>query len=103
MTVISNHQQVMNSPEIIDILPSLRYICAKAECYLESHWADIISGSEDETEEEDTGKSCYSIYSRLNDQESSLWALDAISLFQQLRRSHKDGASRYSRSERKPN
>jgi nicotianamine synthase len=48
--------QIVNDVQIVEIIPSLRYICAKAESHLESHWAEIISGSQNESEEEDSGR-----------------------------------------------
>jgi nicotianamine synthase len=53
----ANRAQVLNNPEIIEILPGLRCICAEAEGYLESHWADIIIGTENQFQDEDKGKS----------------------------------------------
>jgi nicotianamine synthase len=53
----ANRAQVLNNPEIIEILPGLRRICAEAEGYLESHWADIIIGTENQFQDEDTGRS----------------------------------------------
>jgi nicotianamine synthase len=52
----------MGTSQIIEILPSLRHICAKAECYLESHWADVISGPEADSGDEEAGKLYSSIY-----------------------------------------
>jgi len=46
----------MSSEQIIKILPSIRRICADAETRLESHWADVISGTDIEDYDEDSGK-----------------------------------------------
>ncbi|KAE9364131.1 Nicotianamine synthase [Stipitochalara longipes BDJ] len=46
--------RVMSCPEIIQILPSIRSICAKAENHLESHWADLICGTDDESHDENS-------------------------------------------------
>jgi hypothetical protein len=46
--------QIIESQRIKDVLPSLRQICAQAECKLESYWADIITGAEECSEEEGT-------------------------------------------------
>jgi nicotianamine synthase len=53
----ANRAQVLNNPEIIEIFPGLRRLCAEAEGYLESHWADIIIGTENQFQDEDKGKS----------------------------------------------
>ena len=53
----ANWEQVLNNPRVIQILPGLRRICAEAESHLESHWADIITGTENHFQGEDTGKS----------------------------------------------
>ncbi|RDW65327.1 hypothetical protein BP5796_10019 [Coleophoma crateriformis] len=39
--------RVREDPRIIDILPSLRHICATAESHLEAYWAAQISEAED--------------------------------------------------------
>jgi hypothetical protein len=53
----ANQEQVMGKPQLLSILPSLRHICAEAEGYLESHWADVISRGENESQNEDAGTS----------------------------------------------
>jgi nicotianamine synthase len=53
----ANRKKVMSNPQLLSILPSLRHICAEAEGHLESHWADIISGAENESQHEEAGMS----------------------------------------------
>jgi nicotianamine synthase len=47
----------LNNAEVIEVLPGLRRICTEGESHLESHWADIITGTENQSQDEDTGKS----------------------------------------------
>ena len=44
--------QVIESRMIKDKLHSLRQICARAECELESYWAEIIVGCENSSGDE---------------------------------------------------
>ena len=45
----------MQNKQIQNLTPSLHHLCATAECYLESHWAAQILGT-DAPEDEDGGK-----------------------------------------------
>ncbi|KAH7374202.1 Nicotianamine synthase [Cadophora sp. MPI-SDFR-AT-0126] len=44
--------KVLNDPRIVSIFPSLHKLCSTAECHLESHWANYISGDLSSTSEE---------------------------------------------------
>ncbi|PMD16938.1 nicotianamine synthase 3 [Hyaloscypha hepaticicola] len=46
--------EVLNNAEVIEVLPGLRRICTEGESHLESHWADIITGTENQSQDEDT-------------------------------------------------
>ncbi|KAF8860273.1 Nicotianamine synthase [Acephala macrosclerotiorum] len=50
--------QVLQDPRLLEIRTDLRHLCDKAECCLETHWADIIIG--------DGNSSSKDVYQRLN-------------------------------------
>ncbi|KAM4058974.1 nicotianamine synthase protein [Hirsutella rhossiliensis] len=43
-------REVLSNPSLQEVLPSIRSICARAECCLESHWAEKIGSGNDADE-----------------------------------------------------